>query len=355
MASQLELCETTSMMDAFQPLRAESQPRICLILAYLGPWPPYLDLFLHSIRFNADVDWLFVCDHAFPDVQLPPNVRVLTTTQSQLAQRIADTVDTPVNLSIPYKLCDFRPAFGVVFRDELSGYDVWGHCDNDIIFGRLRRFFTTEILDAHDKVLMHGYMQLYRNSVVGNAFYRIASPTIRYQDVFADPVYRGFDEWSGIAKVFQHHKIPYFQKEFMATPLPWRYDLNAVAVKNYRPQAFVWDEGRILQLHWDGSKIVETEFALIHLMRRKMKPPGFAADAALRRFAILPDGFRQLDRLPSTPEELTRLNPRRSWYPAYYMLLLRPVRRLRRFLRERSLVKKYPPCQATRPGSAQQT
>ncbi len=331
----------------------ESQPRICLILAYLGPWPSYFDLFMHSIRFNADVDWLFVCDHPLPGVDMPPNVRVLNTTKAELAQRIADSAKTPVNLSIPYKLCDFRPAYGVTFRNELQGYDFWGHCDNDIVFGRIRRFITREILDAHDKVLMHGYMQLYRNSAAGNSFYQITADSINYQDVFTDPRYHGFDEWSGIARVFKHHKIRYFQQEFMATPVPWRHELQAALVKNYYPQAFIWDDGRIVRLHWDGLGIVETEFALIHLMRRKMKPADFAVDSSLRRFAILPDGFKKLSALPSTPEELSALNPRRAGFTAYYMLL-RPFRRLRKFLRDRSLLRRFPASQATRPAAAAQ-
>ena len=335
-------------MNASHEPRGPTQSRICLILAYLGPWPPYFDLYLHSIRFNSDVDWLFVCDHPLPDVQVPPNVRVRLTNKAELAQRIADTVQTPVNLSVPYKLCDFRPAYGVIFRDELQGYDFWGHCDNDVIFGRIRRFVTDNILDAHEKVLMHGYMGLYRNSAIGNSFFRITAPSISYQDVFADPRYRGFDEWSGIARVFKHHNIAYFQQEFMATPMPWRYDLHAVQVANYDPQAFVWDQGRILQLYWDGARVCETEFALIHLMRRKMSRANFSVDMSLRRFAILPDGFQQLRAMPSTPDELSRLNPARRWYPAYFTML-RPVRRLRRFLRERALLRRFPPNQATQP------
>jgi hypothetical protein len=350
----MSLAKPIQSTSAAERPAAERQPRICLILAYLGPWPTYFDLFVHSIRFNADVDWLFVCDQPLPDVDIPPNVRVLNTTKAELAQRIADAARTPVNLSIPYKLCDFRPAYGVTFRNELRGYDFWGHCDNDIVFGRIRRFITDEILDAHEKVLMHGYMQLYRNSAAGNSFYQIAAESIRYQDVFADPRYHGFDEWSGIARVFKHHKIPYFQQEFMATPVPWRYELQAALVENYYPQAFVWDEGRIVRLHWDGAQIVETEFALIHLMRRKMKPTNFPIDASLRRFAVLPDGFKKLSALPSTPEELMALNPRRRGFTPYYMML-RPLRRLRKFLRERSLLKQFPASQAARPAAAATT
>jgi hypothetical protein len=340
-------------MNSPDQSRAESQPRICLILSFLGRWPSYVDLYLHSIRHNPDVDWLFVCDQAPPDAALPPNVRVLLTTKSQLAQRIADAVQTPVNFTVPHKLCDFRPAFGVIFRDELRGYDVWGHCDNDVVFGQVRRFITKGILDSYGKVLIHGYMAFYRNSDVANSYYRLTTPTLRYQDVFADPRHLAFDEWAGMAGILRHHNIPFFHQELGATPAPWLYDLQPLAVKNYHPQALVWDEGRTLQLHWDGAKVVETEFALIHLMRRTMKSPEFTVDSSLRRFAILPDGFAKLSEMPTTPDELLKLNPSRTWHRVQFTLL-RPVRRLRKLLRERSLLKRFPSSQSTQPKSASQ-
>jgi hypothetical protein len=265
-------------------------------------------------------------------------------------QRIADAVQTPVNLAVPYKLCDFKCAYGVIFQEELRGYDVWGHCDPDIVFGQIRRIVTDDVLDFYDKILMDAFMAFYRNSPNANNFFRLTTPSINYQDVFADPRYRGLDEWPGMAHILKHHNIPYFQQEIMATPDPLLYDLQAVYVKNYYPQAFVWNEGRILQLYWDGTGVAETEFALIHLMRRKMKGPGFPVDSSLRRFAITPEGFEYLAELPSTPEELMKLNPRRAWYPAY-VAMLRPIRRLRKYFRERALVKRFPPHTSTRPSN----
>jgi hypothetical protein len=195
---------------------------------------------------------------------------------------------------------------------------------------------------------MHAYMAFYRNSDTANAFFRLNTPSIRYEEIFVDPRYRGLDEWPGMARILQHHSIPYFEREFMATPSPRRYELQAVLVKNYYPQAFVWDEGRILQLHWDGSKVVETEFALIHLMRRKMNSPAFPVDSSLRRFAVTPKGFERLSDMPSTPRELLALNPSRRWYPLYFNLL-RPFRRLSKALRERALLERFPPHKATKP------
>ena len=40
----------------------------------------------------------------------------------------------------PYKLCDYKPVYGLIFDEDLQDYDFWGHCDVDLIFGDIRKF-----------------------------------------------------------------------------------------------------------------------------------------------------------------------------------------------------------------------
>ena len=45
-----------------------------------------------------------------------------------------------VYLERPYKCCDLKPAYGVIFEEYLTAYSYWGHCDFDLIFGDLQYF-----------------------------------------------------------------------------------------------------------------------------------------------------------------------------------------------------------------------
>lgn len=67
------------------------------------------------------------------------------------------------------KIWDYRPALGMLYADEISGYDWYGHCDLDMVFGRLDHFVTDEMLD-HCNILtdcqydyLAGPFTLYRN------------------------------------------------------------------------------------------------------------------------------------------------------------------------------------------------
>jgi Family of unknown function (DUF6625) len=67
------------------------------------------------------------------------------------------------------KIHDFRPAFGELYRDELEGYDFWGHTDYDCVYGRVDRFVTDELLASVDiqtdnvYSYLSGPWTLYRN------------------------------------------------------------------------------------------------------------------------------------------------------------------------------------------------
>jgi hypothetical protein len=76
--------------------------------------------------------------HAAPLPDAPLNVAVQLCEFEDLAKRIRRHFEFEISLERPYKLCDFRPAFGEIFADELTGYDFWGHSDLDLDFGRIR-------------------------------------------------------------------------------------------------------------------------------------------------------------------------------------------------------------------------
>lgn len=72
----------------------------------------------------------------------------------------------------------FRPALGVLFAEEIAGYDFWGHTDLDCVYGRVGRWVTDEFLEGLDVHSNHrdyvcGPWTLYRNrSVVNELFMR---------------------------------------------------------------------------------------------------------------------------------------------------------------------------------------
>ena len=142
-------------------------PRIALILPYFGRWPDWMPAFLTTCATNPDIDWILISDCGEP-ASLPPNVQYRPSTLEQINQLASDKLGFPVRLARPYKLCDLKPGYGLMFCDLLKDYAFWGHCDLDILWGRLRHFLPNRHLARYDiltsrKNALAGHFCIYRN------------------------------------------------------------------------------------------------------------------------------------------------------------------------------------------------
>jgi len=149
---------------------------IALIVCYLGKFPWYFAYFVHSCKYNPTVDFFIVTDDRSYVNPLPNNVKLVHKTLNEISSLASQKLGFSVNISTAYKLCDFKPAYGLVFSELVDGYDFWGHCDIDIIFGNIRNFITDELLENYDLIsVRHDYVSgcflLYRNSPKLNSLF----------------------------------------------------------------------------------------------------------------------------------------------------------------------------------------
>ena len=135
----------------------------CFIIPYFGKLPNTFPIFLRTCGKNPDFNWMIVTDdHTTYDY--PPNVCCSYTTFDDFVTKVQACFDFSIALKFPYKICDFRASFGVIFAEELKEYRFWGHCDIDQYFGKINHFITDEILDSYDKILCLGHFTLFRNT-----------------------------------------------------------------------------------------------------------------------------------------------------------------------------------------------
>jgi hypothetical protein len=143
--------------------------KIILITCWYGDYPWYLPYYLHSCSFNPSVDFVIVTDNKHKITSLPDNVKIIYKKLDDIISETSAKIGFKINIDTPYKLCDFKPAYGFMFPDLIKDYDLWGHCDLDIIYGDIRAFFTNDFLDSYDYIsVRHDYttgcFALYRNT-----------------------------------------------------------------------------------------------------------------------------------------------------------------------------------------------
>lgn len=88
------------------------------------------------------------------------------------------------------KVWDYRPALGLLYAQEVKGYDFWGHTDFDCVYGKVDEWVTDDFLrklDLHSnhETYVNGCWSLYRNNDrVNNLFkdYPFWQEKMRYSD-----------------------------------------------------------------------------------------------------------------------------------------------------------------------------
>jgi hypothetical protein len=111
-------------------------PRTLIVAPWFGPWPAWIEVFLLACKYNPGIDWLLLGDCGLPGV-LPVNVRLERTGFAHYRERCAQALGLSLHWERPYKLCDLRPALGVVHAADIAGYELWGWSDLDLVYGDL--------------------------------------------------------------------------------------------------------------------------------------------------------------------------------------------------------------------------
>lgn len=171
--------------------------KILILICYYGNFPWYFKYFLHSCKFNPSIDFFIFSDINFED-ELPANVSILKKTLVEIESLASDKLGFKVCIDFPYKLCDFKPAYGLLFSEYTKGYDFWGQSDIDNIYGNIRNFMTDSVLSEFDFIsVRHDYttgcFALYRNNDLMNNLFKRSKD---YKRVLSCVKYMGFDEFN---------------------------------------------------------------------------------------------------------------------------------------------------------------
>lgn len=261
----------------------------CLVIAvYFGPLPSYFGLFCRSVEYNPKIDFLMVTDQDVEDA--PSNLKVKRMTLQEFRLAAATAADVDVSIPRPYKVCDFRPAFGTIFAADISGYTHWGHCDLDVIFGDILGGIPEVAFTSYPKILIRGNFALYRNTAEANSWYKTVLPDLDYRRVFSTPNPFHFDESAGILRILEARGVPIWNEDCIFN-IDWKhYRMRAIgSSRGYH--TYVWRNGRIFEYSTDHRLDREPrEAILIHLMKRPMKAPDFDV-RRVTEYLIGPEGF----------------------------------------------------------------
>ncbi len=268
--------------------------KCCFIIPFFSNnVPDYFDLWAQSAGMNNEIDFLIFSNLDF-NVEKYKNIKVIKMDFKEVQQLIKEKLESLLNMKIkinaPYKLCDYRPAYGLVFNEYIQGYDFWGFCDIDVILGKISSFINDELFENYDKLFFHGHFSLIKNNEKMNMIFMKKYPKVMdYEFSFTTNYPCHFDENGTLAFISKYEEDirVYFKWVFIDV------DYESYQTKHYwhgSDSCYIWENGR-LTYYWDNAQKSE-EIMYVHLQKRAMRRN--FPDERLR-FAIYRDEFIGLE------------------------------------------------------------
>ena len=252
-----------------------------VFVPFFGKLPDYFNLWLHSCSYHENFSFIVFTDDD-TEYSIPANVSVVRLSFSDFREKIQKKFDFRIFLDNPYKLCDFKPAYGYLFSDFAKGYDYWGHCDLDLIIGNLEKYLPKE---SFDKVSYEGHFCLYRNKKeVNEAFMENSGSKISYRDIFSNNVNFAFDEIGdyGINEIFTRKGFKIYdfraavadidcrKKRIFCRKASSSRKMNAQKTLAANEEVIViFDNGKVFSYSKNTRK-KDKEYAYVHFQKRKM-------------------------------------------------------------------------------------
>ncbi|ORI85241.1 DUF6625 family protein [Leuconostoc lactis] len=249
------------------------------IIPHFGKFNNYFQLFLNSVENNPDYNWLIFTDDR-ENYDFPENVEVHYMEFTEFKMLVQSKFDFKVSIEYPYRIADFRPAFGYIFSEYITNFKFWGYSDSDIIVGQLSHFWNDETLD---KIGMLGHATLIRNEKrFREAFKEPINGIEVYKIVFSENKNHSFDEEfnSSINNIFLNKNYKVDFTEYQANTYTkssnlfltfFNFEAKRYNIKKEK-NLFIYRDGKIINVRLGkGNEIIETEYLYIHFQSRKMK------------------------------------------------------------------------------------
>lgn len=276
----------------------------CFIVCWYGKFPYWFNIWERSCELNYDYDFFIITDQKYKT--RVNNIKIINMSMDSINKLIKSKLKIEFQIKNPYKFCDYKPTYGLLFEEMIKDYDFWGHCDIDLIFGKISNFISDEDLSKYEMINRLGHFCLYRNNEKLNKLFMKDGGKFTYKEALGNKESYAFDEYTGMNLIVKNNniKIKYIKQFADLYTKNKRY--KVVGHKNYRNQAFLWESGILNRVFEDGNTIKREEFMYMHF--QKKKPNVLVKDNLFDKLIIGSEYFNYVDE-PVDANIIKQCNP----------------------------------------------
>lgn len=244
---------------------------ITILTCWYGAYPWYFPYFIHSCSYNPSIDFIILTDNQSFIPNKSQNVKIIHKLLKEIKNTATKKLGFTVNIDYPYKLCDFKPAYGFLFQEIIKDYDFWGHGDIDVVYGNIRDFMTEYVLNNYDIISSrHDYITgafcLFRNNNEMNTFFMESKD---FKQVFSSAEHYCFDECAFLWKELESGASIFDYPDNIQS---MTYIVKKTDGKIKAFFDFIIVEGTPGKIKWEKGRIIykdEYEAMLYHLVEFK--------------------------------------------------------------------------------------
>ena len=243
--------------------------KIVIIFPYFGKFPPQYEAWRQTAIINFNVDFMFFTDQ---EVEPAKNIIVHSMQFSNFQKLVQAAFDFPVVLNRPYKLCEYKQAYGYILHDYIKDYDFWGFGDLDLVYGDIRSFLTDSVLE-HKFVLGWGHLTLIRNDEDANTYFTKQVKGYQYyKDAFTTSKITFFDEFDhkGCSDKWRDCRFEdcWLEEPFDNVSKPKQaYHFNSLN-RGWKQVLFEHVDNKLYMLRFNKGKLEKKESLYAHFQHR---------------------------------------------------------------------------------------
>ena len=140
-----------------------------IIIPYFGVWPEWFELYLYSLGKNPLLTVIFFTDIPLKkSIHLPHNAKFINISFKDYCKNASEKLGIEFCPEHSFKLCDLRPFYPIIHKEELKGYKYIGWGDIDLVYGDLNKFIFNlfkhkyQIISTHSHIFS-GHFTLIKN------------------------------------------------------------------------------------------------------------------------------------------------------------------------------------------------
>lgn len=249
---------------------------IALLIPYFGSFPDYFPFYLHSLQYNPELH-VYILSDSYYAGELPSNCTIIEYSLDKFKLAVKEKLAISCEFNEPIKMCDYRPAYGLLFQEYISGYEYWAFGDLDVIYGDIINMLPDN-WDSYDVISMldkwvSGSLFILRNDKRINEIFKKSSA---WENVYSSSVHYAFDECNhlydriklgeDILKIDENQSFSYLLKtEMLKGGIKAWFKYSIIKERIYFDDYVLFNRGTVSQK--DGNKV-----AYFHMINQKRDP-----------------------------------------------------------------------------------